>query len=179
MDNERYPGERRGLGLFLEELAPVVERELGTDSLLHHAIRRALRWSSLKNLRHARRLFNSLPRADRHRLSAGMVAAPEAKPGRDALLRDYREREPQPFVCIEADPPDGGPRRKHVELRHELIDGASVTVLVRPGSLPSAAAASLREIADMIEHDRRILSTRYWRRTRMRRFTGIDSADFA
>ena len=31
MDEERYAGERRGLGLFLEELRPIVARELDAE----------------------------------------------------------------------------------------------------------------------------------------------------
>ena len=47
-------------------------------------------------------------------------------------------------------------------IRHELLDTGPVTVLVRPGTLPSAAARALREIAALIEDDRRLLSTRFW-----------------
>lgn len=79
MGRERYPGERGVLRLFLIELRPGVERELGADSLLLHAIRRALRTGGLAELRQARRLFNALPRECRQRLSAAIVArtAPE------------------------------------------------------------------------------------------------------
>jgi hypothetical protein len=37
-------------------------------------------------------------------------------------------------------------------------------VLIRSGTLPTGAARSLREIASLIERDRRLLSDRYWER---------------
>ena len=37
-----------------------------------------------------------------------------------------------------------------------------VRVLVSPGTLPRSAAQSLRQIADWIERDRRLLSIRHW-----------------
>ena len=86
--SERYPGERQGLTLFLEELQPVVLQQLGRDSLLHHAIRKALRTGRLEALRHARALFNSLPRDDRQSLQAGIVATQEPTPQRERLLDD-------------------------------------------------------------------------------------------
>jgi hypothetical protein len=36
--------------------------------------------------------------------------------------------------------------------------------MVSPGTLPSSAAGALREIANWIERDRRLLSSRHWRR---------------
>lgn len=75
MEEERYPGESTGLRLFLEDLSPVVADELGPDSLLHHAIRRALSTHRLAHLRHARQLFNQLPRPVRQRLSTALLAA--------------------------------------------------------------------------------------------------------
>lgn len=74
MEDERYPGESTGLRLFLEELSPVVASELGPDSLLHHAVRRALASHRLAHLRHARRLFNHLPRPVKQRLSTALLA---------------------------------------------------------------------------------------------------------
>lgn len=80
MEEERYPGESTGLRLFLEELSPIVATELGPDSLLHHAIRRALATHRLAHLRHARRLFNQLPRALKLRLSAALLDRPGREP---------------------------------------------------------------------------------------------------
>lgn len=74
MTEERYPGERRILAAFLLDLRPVVEASLGRDSLLFHAIRRALAGSELAALRHARALFNQLPREVKAELSTGLVA---------------------------------------------------------------------------------------------------------
>jgi hypothetical protein len=164
MERERYPGERRGLALFLEDLLPVVERDLGRDSLLYHCARRALRGGSLRRLRHARQMFNNLPRETRRRLSVGLIARPGPAPARQELLEAYSRREPTPFVCFQ--PGDGarpaGPAS--VDMRHELLEPSPVRVLVHPGTLPSAAAHSLREIATLIETDRRLLSARFWRR---------------
>lgn len=180
MEQERYPGERRGLGLFLEDLEPVVERDLGRDSLLFHAIVQARRTSTLRALRHARRLFNALSRRQRQQLSEGIIAAPEPPPARDALLEDYGNRDPQPVVCFEAK--SVGPRGCHhqMELRHELLeDILPVRVMIKPGTLPSAAAGCLRELAALIEKDRRLLSGRYWRAVDVLRVTENDTADFA
>lgn len=81
MERERYPGERGVLRLFLTELRPGVEHELGADSLLLHAIRKALRSGGLDELRRARRHFNALPRDQRQRLSAAVVARMARQPG--------------------------------------------------------------------------------------------------
>lgn len=162
MQAERYPGERRGLSLFLEDLLPVAEAELGADSLLVHAARRALRAQSLRHLRHARQMFNHLPRETKQRLSAGLVAHASTAQERQELLEAYSHREPVPFVCFEAagQRPDTPPAP--LGLRHELLEPGQVRVMVEPGILPSAAARSLRGLADLIERDRRLLSARYW-----------------
>ncbi len=174
MTQERYPGEQHGLGLFLEELQPVVARELGPDSLLHHAIRRALATGRLAHLRHARGLFNSLGRDLRQRLQSGIVAAPEPAPKRERLLDTYGRREPQPFIAIDSEIGRHSSPAPQIGLRHELLDDVALRVLVRPGSLPSGVARRLREIADLIDRDRRLLSARYWRAARMRVVTGED-----
>ena len=74
MARERYPGERRGLSLFLEDLLPEALRACGRDAILPHAIRRALRTGDLDHLRHARTIFNHLPPEQRRRLSAACIA---------------------------------------------------------------------------------------------------------
>ena len=165
--SERYPGERQGLGLFLKELRPVVARELGTATLLYHAIRKALESGRLAALRHARALFNSLPRDERQTLQAGIVASPEPAPERQRLLDDYGRRQPQPFVTIDSEIGPGADPAPQVALRHELLDDVALRVLVRPGSLPSGVASRLREIADLLDQDRRLLSARYWRAARI------------
>jgi hypothetical protein len=170
---ERYPGERQGLGLFLEELQPVVERQLGTASLLHHAIRKALRTHNLEALRHARALFNSLPRDDRQALQAGIVATPEPAPKRERLLDDYGRRQPQPFVTFDCEIGSGADPSPHIAMRHELLDDVALRVLIRPGSLPSGVAGRLRELADLIDQDRRLLSARYWRAARIEIVTEV------
>jgi hypothetical protein len=73
MEEERYPGERRVLRLFLADLGPVAEGALGHDALLCHAIRRALATNALDAMRHARGLFNHLDREAKQALSEGLV----------------------------------------------------------------------------------------------------------
>lgn len=173
---ERYPGERQGLGLFLEELQPVVAAVMGTDSLLYHAIRKALASGRLAALRHARGLFNSLSREERQTLQAGILAHHEA-PAKAAPAADpYRRRQPRPVVRIDCDVVDGGPwgarTTPRVGLGHAVVDDVALRVLVRPGSLPSSVAARLREIADLLDRDRRLLSARYWRRAQVEDASG-------
>ncbi|WP_027132841.1 hypothetical protein [Geminicoccus roseus] len=162
MQRERYPGEQRGLTLFLAELQPVVELVLGEDHLLWHAIRRALQLGTLDALRHARQLFNNQPREIKQLLSLGMVEErPAEGPSRDELLDSYATREPEEYVSFDLASTSEGDEPV-VRLRHELVDIPAVRVMVRPGTLPSSAAARLRAIADLIERDRRLLSQRFW-----------------
>jgi hypothetical protein len=162
MQRERYPGEQRGLTLFLAELQPVVELVLGEDHLLWHAVRRALQKGTLEALRHGRQVFNNQPREIKQLLSMGMVeeGRPEA-PSRDDLLDSYATREPEAFVSFDLASTGEGDEPV-VRLRHELVDIPAVRVMVRPGTLPSSAANKLRAIADLIERDRRLLSQRFW-----------------
>jgi len=171
MPDERYPGERRGLRLFLEELLPAVERtvtDAAAPSLLRQSIVRALRTGELLHLRHARQLFNHLPRDRRQALSVAMLR-PKARPvpTRDELLGELSRREPAPVVCLETRPSAGsaGPPPVRVDLRHELgAPPAPVRVAIEPGTLPSVAADALRRMASMLEADRRLLSARFWER---------------
>jgi hypothetical protein len=162
MQRERYPGEQRGLTLFLAELQPVVELLLGQDHLLWHAIRRALQNGHLQALRHARQVFNNQPREIKQLLSLGMVEEERPDvPSKDDLLDSYAARQPEAFVSFDvAATADGD--EPMVRLRHELVDIPTVRVMVRPGTLPSSAATKLRAIADLIERDRRLLSQRFW-----------------
>jgi hypothetical protein len=163
MQRERYPGEQRGLTLFLLELQPVVELVLGEDHLLWHAVRRALQKGSLDSLRHARQVFNNQPREIKQLLSLAMVEDDHqaATPSKDDLLDSYATRQPEEFVSFDlAATADGD--EPVVRLRHELVDIPAIRVMVRPGTLPSSAAAKLRAIADLIERDRRLLSQRFW-----------------
>ena len=95
MARERYPGERRGLSLFLEDLLPEALRACGSHSILPHAIRRALRTGDLGHLRHARTIFNHLPREQRRRLSAACIVSAgtvEQDSRRPVAERRWRER---------------------------------------------------------------------------------------
>ena len=69
MEQERYPGEERGLRLFLEGLRAAVDAELGRDSLLFHRIRAALERGDLAALRDARQMFNHQDSDLKRRLS--------------------------------------------------------------------------------------------------------------
>lgn len=69
MHDERYPGERRGLRLFLEGLLDAVDAELGRDAILYHRIRTALQRRDLASLRTARQMFNHQDTALKRRLS--------------------------------------------------------------------------------------------------------------
>ncbi|MFO1074848.1 MAG: hypothetical protein U1E17_19580 [Geminicoccaceae bacterium] len=164
MTRERYPGERRGLGSFLEDLQPEAERQLGGDTLLMHAIRRALRTRDLEHLRHARTLFNRLPREQRHELWNAVVAqSASGGPPKDELLERYAARPTAAFVSFEVTPGSGEPHDTVMALTHELLPSTALRVMVSPGTLPRTAADGLRRIAALIEQDRRLLSERHWR----------------
>lgn len=164
MDEERYPGERTGLRLFLEELLPVLDPDGGSHTLLRHAIRRALLTGALQHFRHARHLFNHLPRGERQALSAAMLGPRARKvPRREEMLERLSRCEPTRVICFETPRQGEGTRPVKVELRHELGAAASpVQVMIEPGTLPSVAADSLRRIAAMIKGDRRLFSSRFW-----------------
>lgn len=164
MARERYPGERRGLSLFLDDLRSCAADVCGPASLLVHAIRRALHTGDLDHLRHARTLFNHLPRDQRQALSAACVTpAVERRPRTHELLDRYSDREPEPFVSFERRGEGDEAACTEVTLTHELLPASGVRVMVRPGTLPSTAVSDLRRIAGLIESDRRLLSERYWR----------------
>jgi len=164
MDGERYVGERRALRHFLQELRPLVIAALGEDAVLRYRIDRALRSGDLPALRAAREMFHNQPEDLKRRLMRGIFEAPAApKPTKRELLAQYTDREPEPFVRFDAYPAarsdDLG---LSIELEHELSDDVPLRVLISPGTLPRSAAQVLRQIADRIEGDRRLLSARHW-----------------
>ena len=164
MEGERYVGERRALRHFLHELRPLVVAALGRDAVLTYRIERALRSGDLDALRAARTVFHNQPEDLKRQLMRGIFEAPSAKPTKNHLLERYTMSEPEPFVRFDAYPSarseDLG---LSVELDHELSDDVPLRVMVSPGTLPSSAADALRQIADWIERDRRLLSRRHWR----------------
>lgn len=97
MNEERYPGERRGLKLFLEGLLGAVDEHLGRDALLYHRIRIALQRGDLGSLRTARQMFNhqdtalkrrlSLARRDRSATPLSSARAQDADAGSAAIVR--------------------------------------------------------------------------------------------
>ena len=164
MDGERYVGERRALCHFLQELRPLVSAELGLDAVLGYRIDRALRSGDLPALRAARVMFHNQPEDLKRRLMRGIFEAPAPpRPTKRQLLEQYSDQEPEPFVRFDAYPAarsdDLG---LSIELDHELSDDVPVRVLISPGTLPGSAAQALRQIADRIEGDRRLLSVRHW-----------------
>jgi hypothetical protein len=165
MDGERYVGEGRALRHFLQELRPLVIAVLGEEAVLRYRIDRALRSGDLSALRAAREMFHNQPEDLKRRLMRGIFEAPAApKPTKRELLAQYTDREPEPFVRFDAYPtarPDD--LGLSIELEHELSDDVPVRVLISPGTLPRSAAQALRQIADRIEGDRRLLSARHWR----------------
>lgn len=175
MEVERYAGERRALVCFLSGLRPLVRVELGRDSVLYHRIDRALKRADLAGLRNARRMFHSQPRTLKRRLLQGLLepAAAERQGGRSAGA----DQAPAPttFVRFETPAEPWRPDRVAVTLAHEQAEAHAVQVLIRPGTLPRAAASALRAIADRIEGERRLLSPRYWERAG----GGAESADQA
>jgi hypothetical protein len=164
MDGERYVGERRALRHFLQELRPLVIAALGQESVLRYRIDRALRSGDLPALRTAREMFHNQPEDLKRRLMRGIFQAPTPpKPTKSELLAQYTDREPEPFVRFDAYPAARSDQLGlTVELEHELCDDVPVRVLISPGTLPRSAAQALRQIADRIEDDRRLLSARHW-----------------
>jgi hypothetical protein len=160
---ERYVGERRALRHFLEELRPLVIAALGDASVLRYRIDRALQSGDLGALRHAREIFHNQPDELKRSLMRGIFEGPLA-PAKDNLLERYALREPEPFVRFDAYPAASAEDLGlSVVLDHELGDDVPLRVMVSPGTLPGSAAGALREIANWIERDRRLLSFRHWR----------------
>ena len=164
MDGERYVGERRALRHFLQELRPLVIAALGEDAVLRYRIDRALRSGDLSALRAAREMFHNQPEDLKRRLMRGIFQAPAApKPTKRELLAQYTDREPEPFVRFDAYPAARSDELGlSIELDHELSEDVPLRVLISPGTLPGSAAQALRQIADRIESDRRLLSARHW-----------------
>lgn len=81
---ERYEGELSCLRLFFLDLMPVVERQLGDDCLLYHAIKRGLARDDLEGMRRARRMFNHFPRSAREVLSRGLIERARRRAARSA-----------------------------------------------------------------------------------------------
>jgi hypothetical protein len=164
MHGERYVGERRALRHFLQELRPLVIAALGEDAVLRYRIDRALQSGDLEALRRARQIFHNQPEDLKRQLMRGIFETPAEKPSKSRLLERYTQREPEPFVRFDAYPAaQSEDLGLSVELEHELCDDVPVRVLVSPGTLPTSAAEALRQIANWIERDRRLLSARHWR----------------
>lgn len=170
MTTERYVGERRALWHFLSELRPLVLDSLGNDALLGHRIDRALKAGDLESLRDARRMFHKLPDAVKRRLMRGIFddsakGSPErAEPLEKASALDADRSERSTVIQFSAFP---AARDEEVALSVQLDDEVSqgkppIRVKIESGTLPRSAAETLRQIANWIEHDRRLLSTQHW-----------------
>ncbi len=167
MSSERYVGERSALWHFLSELRPLVVDAMGEDALLRHQIDRALKTSDLERLRQARRVFHLHPDELKRRLMRGIFDStapggevPRMPPGDAPPVKDVGD---DAVIRFDAFP---AAREKDVALSVELDRDrpgeAPVKVTVKPGTLPRSAAEALRQVADWIEHDRRILSRQHW-----------------
>ncbi len=171
MSKERYVGERRALWHFLSELKPLIVASLGEDALLRYQIERSLKSGDLDQLRQARRMFHHLPDELKRRLMRGLfdsssmeklpsvpiqrpvaALAPADRDGSEKIIR---------FSALPA------ARQEDVALSVELENQdlsieAPVQVMIKAGTLPKSAAEALRQVADWIEHDRRLLSAQHW-----------------
>lgn len=173
MSSERYVGERRALWHFLAELKPLVIAALGEDALLRHHIDRALKTDDLQMLRQARRIFHNHPEPLKRQLMRGIFEGVVAGEEVPTVLSDEPEEPPVEKVsltCGAAQTISFGvfPASSDedvaltIELGEKEGDTASIRVLIEPGTLPRSAAEALRQIADWIENDRRILSAQHW-----------------
>jgi hypothetical protein len=88
---------------------------------------------------------------------------------RSQLLAHYADKDPRMFVQFDAfDPPtcpfdgfaDEDGQEFFVRVTHELMHGATVRVLVPPGTDPSVARQLLVKIADWIARDGLTIHTR-------------------
>jgi hypothetical protein len=104
MEGERYPGETRGLRLFLEGLQSAVETELGRDSLLYHRVRTALERGDLAALRDARQMFNHQDSDLKRRLSLSHAS------DRPHLVYERADGDPCASATVLRLPPRAGER---------------------------------------------------------------------
>jgi len=177
MSNERYVGERRALWHFLAELSPLIVVALGEKALLKHQIDRALKTGDLTMLREARRIFHTYPEPFKRQLMRGIFE--EAASG-DELPSSVSDDMMPPLESPLDEPPASGPEPAHVVVfeafpaaRQQEValavepatgdtGGAPIRVMIKPGTLPRGAAEALRQVADWIENDRRMLSSQHW-----------------
>ena len=168
MSTERYVGERRALWHFLSELQPLVTASLGENALLRYRIDQSLKAGDLDSLRRARRMFHHLPDETKRVLMRGIFEGkttpatvqpsdptPALMPGKAKSTGAIRFSA-FPAACEED-------IALSVELENERTDDdAPVQVMIEPGTLPRSVAETLRQIANWIEHDRRLLSAQNW-----------------
>ena len=173
MSSERYVGERRALWHFLSELQPLVVAALGEDCLLRHRIDRALKTGDLEMLRQARRIFHHHPDSLKRQLMRGIFEG--TAPGEEvpAMLpegprlppTETDEQLPKPAHVVRFDAfPAASQQDIGLAVELDSSDGtaAPVRVMIKPGTLPRSAAEALRQVADWIERDRRMLSRQHW-----------------
>lgn len=171
MSKERYVGERRALWHFLSELKPLIIASLGDDALLRYRIERALKSGELDQLRNARRMFHHLPDALKRRLMRGIFegtslgVSPSTVPSSSTgTLLPADIGSPEKAIRFSALP---AARVEDIALSADLENesanvDAPIQVTIKPGTLPKSAADALRQVADWIEHDRRLLSNQHW-----------------
>lgn len=181
MSTERYVGERRALWHFLSELRPLVVASLGENALLRYRIERALKSGDLEQLRAARGMFHHLPEDLKRSLMRGIFEESTV----DAASTETLSEEKSAFGAIETKPSAPirfsaipAARDEDVSLSVDLDDDVAgtagpVQVVIEADTLPRSAAETLRQIANWIEHDRRLLSRQHW----IRRDKGTNRSD--
>ncbi|MGI9436540.1 MAG: hypothetical protein ACR2Q4_17220 [Geminicoccaceae bacterium] len=168
MSSERYVGERRALWHFLSELQPLVVAILGDDALLRHRIDQALTIGDLDSLRNARRIFHNQPEDLKRRLMRGIFEGsnykpdPEATDPKPALASDSRSDMVVRFDAMPAALDEDV--ALSVEAEFDQPRPLPIQILIKTGTLPRSAAVALRQVADWIEYDRRLLSSQHWAR---------------
>ena len=168
---ERYPGEHDSLTRFLQGLEPAIRDQLGDNSMLEHAIKRALKQRRLAQLRHARDIFNLLPRDIRDTLSSQLIDKTEAL---DDLITDEDDDQGAAIIRFEASTSNTGIQvsRHPVEEKNSDPVPSDIAVDIQPGTLPTFAAAKLRLIAGSIEANKEILSDGHWQKRTEKRKIG-------
>ena len=158
---ERYPGEHDSLSRFLIGLEPAIAEVVGDHHLLLHAVKRALRRRKLVHLRHARDIFNALPKRIRDELSSQLI---ESSDHLDELIDHEDEEDTTSIIRFETS--QESPSVQVTRQRSPHVPGdplpSDIAVDIQSGTLPSIAAAKLRLIACRIETDKTVLSSRRW-----------------
>lgn len=136
----------------------------GQNSLLYHRLLRAYHAAEQEQMHDALRLYRLQPEDARGLICAAMPPAEheETTPPRVNGRRGHDPKADGHYLAFDVD----GEGENAVVRRTRLgvEPDRALRVLIRPGTLPSTAARSLRRIAERIERDRTVLSERTWRK---------------